>query len=66
MTNSTWKIPHITPIDSTKIKMHDIIKSGTNPPIAFRTWELSNGTDHVWNVKLAANRERTRFALIGF
>jgi len=72
MTNITWKIPHITPSDSTKIKMYDIIKSGTNLPIAFRSWhtyinpKLSNGTDHVWNVKLAVNRERPRFALIGF
>jgi len=72
MTNITWKIPHITPSDSTKIKMYDIIKSGTNLPIAFRSWDtyinpkLSNGTNHVWNVKLAANRERPRFALIGF
>jgi len=24
------------------------------------------GTDHVWNFKLAANRERPRFAFIGF
>jgi len=72
MNNITWKIPHITPSDSTKIKMHDIIKSGTNLPIAFRSWDtyinlkLSNGTDHVRNVKLAASRERPRFALIGF
>jgi len=37
MTNITWKIPHITPSDSTKIHMYDIIKSKTNLPIAFRS-----------------------------
>jgi len=72
MTNITWKIPHITSSDSTKIKIYCIIKRGTNLPIAFRSWDtyinpkLSNETDQVWNVKLAANRERPRFALIGF
>lgn len=72
ITNITWKIPHVTPSDSAKIKMYDIIKSGGNLPIAFRSWDtyinpkLSNGTHHVWNVKLAANRERPRFALISF
>jgi len=43
-----------------------------NLPIAFGSLDtyinpkLSNGTDHDWNVKLAFNRERPRFALIGF
>jgi len=39
MTNVTWKIPHVTPSDFGKIKMYDIIKSGVNLPIAFRSWD---------------------------
>lgn len=55
-----------------KIKMFDLIKSEVSIPIAFRSWDcyinptLVQGTHHVWNVKLAANRERPRFAIIAF
>jgi hypothetical protein len=72
MLSITWKIPHITPSDSAKIKLYDIIKSGANLPLAFRSWDtyinpkLTQGTQQIWNVKLAANRERPRFALIAF
>jgi len=43
MTNITWKIPHITPSDSTKIKMYDIIKSGTNLPIGIMMAQIMFG-----------------------
>jgi len=62
MTNITWTIPHITPSDFAKIKMYDIIKSGVNLPIAFRSWDsyvnpkLGYGSQHSWKVKLSANR----------
>jgi len=32
MTNTTWKIPHVTPSDFSKIEMYDILKSGVNLP----------------------------------
>lgn len=41
-------------------------------PIAFRSWfchyqpQLQTSQNHIWNVKLAANRERPRFVLIVF
>jgi len=72
MTNITWKIPHVTPSDFVKIKMYDIIISAVNLPIAFRSWDsyvnpkLGFGSQHSWNVKSSANREKPRFALIGF
>jgi len=71
MTNITWKIPHVTPSDVAKIKMYDIIKSGVNPPIEFRSWDsyvnpkLGYVSQHSWNVKLSANRENPRFAING-
>jgi len=40
MRNITWKICHVTQRDFAKIKMYDIIKSGVNLPIAFRSWDL--------------------------
>jgi len=72
MTNITWKIPHVIPSDLAKIKIYDIIKSGVNLPIAFRSWDsyvnpkLGYGSQNSWNVKLSANREKPRFAIIGF
>jgi len=72
MKNITWKIPHVSPSDFAKIKMYDIIKSGVNLPIAFRSWDsyvnpkLGYGSQQSWNVKLSANREKPRFAIIGF
>jgi len=39
MTNITSEIPHIFPSDLAKTKMYDIIKSGVNLPIAFRSWD---------------------------
>jgi len=72
LTNITWKIPHVTPSDFENIKCYDIIKSGVNLPIAFRSWDsyvnpkLRYGSQHSWNVKLSANREKPRFAIIGF
>ena len=52
--------------------MIKIINSGAAIPIAFRSWDchmnpqLNSGTNHIWNVKLAANRERPRYVIIGF
>nr|XP_044250259.1 uncharacterized protein LOC123003054 [Drosophila takahashii] len=72
MTNISWKIPHVTPSDAAKIKMYDIIKSGVNLPIAFRSWDtyinpkLIQGNQHVWSLKIGSNRERPRFAIIAF
>ncbi|KAI8116457.1 hypothetical protein CVS40_11477 [Lucilia cuprina] len=49
-----------------------IINSGNVLPVAFRSWDchyhpqLSTSQNHVWNGKLAANRERPRFVLIAF
>jgi len=67
MTKITWKIPHVTPSDFAKIKMCDIIKSGVN-----RSWDsyvnpkLGYRSQHSWKAKLSANREKPRFAMIGF
>jgi len=72
ITNKIWKIPHVTLSDFTKIKMYDIIKSCVNLPITFQSWDLyvnpklGYGSQHSWNVKLSANREKPRFAIIGF
>jgi len=38
MMNITSKTTHVTPSDFEKIKMNDIIKSGENLSIAFRSW----------------------------
>lgn len=70
--NIIWKIPHISLNDQAKLQMLNIIKSGNSLPISFRSWDcytnpsLVDGTHHVWNVKLSANRERPRFAIIAF
>jgi len=66
ITNIAWKISHVTPSDFAKIKKYDIIKSGVSLPIAFRSWysyinsKLGYGSQHSWNVKLSANREKTK------
>jgi len=71
MTNIAWKM-YVTPSDFAKIKMYDIIKSGVNLPIAFRSWDsyvnpkLGYESQHSWNVKLSANREKPRFAITEF
>lgn len=68
----TWKIPHISLNDTAKLQMLNVIKSGNVLPISFRSWDcyvnpsLLNGTHHTWTVKLAANRERPRYAIIAF
>lgn len=70
--NIIWKVPHISLKDQAKLQMMNVIKSGNSLPIAFRSWDcyinpsLVNGTNHVWNVKLAANRDKPRFAIIAF
>lgn len=70
ITNISWRIPHVHLSDSSKLSMIKIIKSGTTLPLAFRSWDshynplLTVGTNHMWNVKLAANRERPRFLLM--
>lgn len=72
ITNISWRIPHIQLSDFSKLNMIKTIKNGVNLPIAFRSWDchynpqLTSGTNHIWNVKLAANRERPRFVLIAF
>jgi len=72
MTNITWKIPHVTPSGFAKIKMYDFIKSVINVPFAFRSWDsyvnakLGYGSQHSWNVKWSAKREKPRFAIVGF
>jgi len=72
MTKITWKIPQVTPSDLAKIKMCDIIKSGVNLPITFRSWDsyvnpkLGYGSQYSWNVKFLVNREKQRFAIILF
>jgi len=72
MTNVTWKDRHVTPSDFANTKMHDIIKNGVNLQVVFRSWyshanpKLGYGCQHSWNVKLSANREKPRFAIIGF
>jgi len=52
MTNITWKIPHVTPRHS-----GDGIHASP---------KLGYGSQHSWNVKLSANREKPRFVIIGF
>lgn len=72
LTNISWRIPHVHLSDLSKLNMMKTIKNGVNLAIAFRSWDchynpqLTTGTNHIWNVKLAANRERPRFALIAF
>jgi len=72
MTNLTWKVAHVTPSNFAKMKMYDIIKSGVNLPTSFRSWDsyfnhkLGYGSQHSWNDKLSANREKPKFAIIGF
>lgn len=72
ITNISWRIPHVHLSDAAKLGIIKTIKSGTSLPIAFRSWDchfnpkLMEGTSHIWNVKLSANRERPRFALIAF
>lgn len=72
ITNISWRIPHVQLSDLSKLNMIKIINSGVSIPMAFRSWDchvnpqLNEGTNHIWNVKLAANRERPRFILIAF
>ncbi|GBP03669.1 hypothetical protein EVAR_67679_1 [Eumeta japonica] len=68
----SWRIPHVQLSDLSKLNMIKILNNGASIPIAFRSWDchinpqLSTGNSHIWNVKLAANRERPRFVLIAF
>lgn len=70
--NISWRIPHVHLSDSSKINMIKIIQKGVNLPITFRSWDchynpqLATGTNHIWNVKLSASRERPRFVLVAF
>ncbi|XP_065370893.1 uncharacterized protein LOC135963070 [Calliphora vicina] len=70
--NISWRIPHVKLSDYAKLNTIKIINSGNVLPIAFRSWDchyhpqLSASQNHIWNVKLAANRERPRFVLIAF
>lgn len=72
ISNISWRIPHVQLSDYSKLNMIKIINSGAAIPIAFRSWDchmnpqLNSGTNHIWNVKLAANRERPRYVIIGF
>lgn len=72
ISNISWRIPHVQLSDFSKLNMIKIINSATPLTIAFRSWDchinpqLNAGTNHIWNVKLAANRERPRFVLIVF
>ncbi|KAI8123527.1 hypothetical protein CVS40_6005 [Lucilia cuprina] len=72
ISNISWRIPHVQLSDFSKLNMMKTINSGTSIPIAFRSWDchinpqLNTGTNHIWNVKLAANRERPRFVLVAF
>lgn len=68
----SWRIPHVQLSDLSKLNMIKILNNGASIPIAFRSWDchinpqLNLGTSHIWNVKLAANKERPRFILIAF
>lgn len=68
----SWRIPHVQLSDFSKLNMIKIINNGATIPMSFRSWDchvnpqLNTGTSHIWNVKLAANRERPRFVLIAF
>lgn len=72
ISNISWRIPHVQLSDFSKLNMIKIINSGASIPMTFRSWDchinpqLNTGTNHIWNVKLAANRERPRFVLIAF
>ncbi|XP_065368788.1 uncharacterized protein LOC135961222 [Calliphora vicina] len=62
--NISWRIPHVKLSDYAKLNTIKIINSGNVLPIAFRSWDchyhpqLSASQNHIWNVKLAANRKR--------
>lgn len=70
--NISWRIPHVKLSDYSKLNIMKTINSGKVLPIAFRSWDchyhpqLALAQNHIWNVKLASNRERPRFALIVF
>ncbi|XP_065370994.1 uncharacterized protein LOC135963149 [Calliphora vicina] len=72
ISNISWRIPHVQLSDLSKLNMMKTINSGASIPIAFRSWDchinpqLNIGVNHIWNVKLASNRERPRFVLIAF
>ncbi|XP_065355987.1 uncharacterized protein LOC135963024 [Calliphora vicina] len=72
ISNISWRIPHVQLSDFSKLNIIKTINSGASIPIAFRSWDchinplLNIGTNHIWNVKLAANRERPRFVLVAF
>jgi len=54
------KISHVTPSDFAKIKICVVIKRDSNV-----NSNLGYGTQHSWNVKLSANPEKPRIAIIG-
>lgn len=72
ISNLTWKIPHINLADHMKLDLFKIIKSQRPITLSFRSWDshfnptLVNGSNHLWNVKLALQNERPRFLLFTF
>ncbi|XP_050503574.1 uncharacterized protein LOC126882642 [Diabrotica virgifera virgifera] len=67
-----WNVPHILPNISEQLRLNKIVRSNTELPIKFRSWELieyptlNNSTRHTWPVKTTTKLESPRHIVVAF
>ncbi|XP_050500844.1 uncharacterized protein LOC126880822 [Diabrotica virgifera virgifera] len=67
-----WNVPHILPNNSEQLRLNKIVRSNTELPIKFRSWELieyptlNNSTRHTWPVNTTTKLESPRHIVVAF
>uniref|UniRef100_A0A6P7GUC5 Uncharacterized protein LOC114342388 n=1 Tax=Diabrotica virgifera virgifera TaxID=50390 RepID=A0A6P7GUC5_DIAVI len=67
-----WNVPHILPNISEQLRLNKIVRSNTELPIKFRSWELieyptlNNSTRHTWPVNTTTKLESPRHIVVAF
>jgi len=72
ITRIEWLMPYVTPSNTQKIHLLDVLKKEKSISMSFRSWELYEypmlpmNTNHVWTVKTANQLEKPRFVILAF
>lgn len=67
-----WRIPHVYPSDSAKLKLYKIIERKESIQLNFRSWELHEypalpiNDKQIWNLKTSQQINTPRYVIIGF
>lgn len=68
----TWKMPHISVSDEERLKLLNIMNTGTLLPLHFRSWELfeypmlPTASRQTWAIKTSVQMETPRFIILAF